>query len=642
MDSQSLAPTIHDVILSRLEWLSQPASAVLAAAAVIGRNCSYIRLYQVAGTDEQNSLDALDELLSARLLTEARNEARPYIISHDRIREAVYSQISEARKQVFHRRALTALAEAKAPSAELANHALAAREWESAFQYHLSAGDEAMRLYEVGTAAKHYEISRTLMNENKSTVDTETCQQLYTQLGKAYELEFHHHEALTIYEEMQTQASARDSREMELASLVARCVILPPHYDTQNVDLARELAHQALPLAQALGDVAAQQQIELSVARAYKFGDRQIEPAIAHFRAAEELAHQAGLREPLALVKLELGVAFMFLGQLEQAESTLTESMEIFRELDQHPRVLSCLHNLAIIQMSTGNLDTAQSLLDEAYRANEALGSPTSVYALATTHNAIHILRGEYDRAFAALLPALKLDEDQILSGLWVEIFQQLAWCYYDLGAYDESLDCCQKAINHQSSINSTGRSPAFAVLALLQIRRGNFKEAGEAVMKGWENFDLGWQTYSGWWETISILEAEAELALAQGELDHAADCVCKLLGKYDELKLCHFKPGILYLRAKIELAAGNKDAAYQTLTDALALSDEMGAHREVWEMCAALEKLEAERGNGSIASQLKERACNEVKLIAEHAGTPELRESFLSQADVRLVVGAG
>jgi len=638
IDSRSLATTINDVVLSRLEWLSQSASSLLCAAAVIGRNCSFRLLSRVSGADEQNSLDALDELLSARLIVETRNETRPYIISHDRIREVVYAQLSEARREVFHRRALTALTEEKVPSAELAHHALSAKEWQFAFQHSLSAGDEAMYLYQVATAAGHYESARSLLVESKADVDMGNCQHLYLQLGKAYELEFHHRDALTVYEEMQKHASAHDSREMELASLVARCVILPSHYDTQNVDLARELAQLALPLAQALGNVAAQQQIELSLARAYKFGDRQIEPAITHFRAAEELAHQAGLREPLAMVKLELGVAFMFLGQNEQAESTLTEAMEIFRELNQSPRVLSCLHNLAIIQMANGNLDAASSLLDKAYLANKALGSPTSVYALATTHNAIHILRGEYDRAFETLLPALKLDEDQILSGLWVEIFQQLAWCYYDLGAYDESLDCCQKAIHHQSSINSTGRSPAFAVLALLQIQRGNLKEAGEAVMNGWENFDLGWQTYSGWWETISILEAEAELALAQGELDRAADCVEQLLGKYDNMKLRHLKPGILYLRAKIELAAGNKDAAYQTVTDALASSDEMGAHREVWEMCAMLEQLEVKRGNGPSTSQLKERACTEIKLIAEHGSTPELRTIFLSRADVRLI----
>jgi len=640
MDPQSVAPTIHDVILSRLEWLSRSASALLSSAAVIGRECTFLRLCQVAGIDEQNGLDALDELLSARLLSEIRNNIKPYIIYHDRIREVVYAQLSDARRNVFHRRALTALARAKAPSAELARHALSAKEWEPAFQHSLDAGDEAMRLFEVATAVKHYETSRTLLNDSKVDVDTETCRHLYIQLGKAYELEFHHREALNIYEEMQVQASARDSREMELAALVARCVLLPVHYETQDVDLARELAGQALPLAQSLGNLVAQQQIELSLARTYKFGEQQIEPAITHFHAAEELADKAGLREQLAWVKVELGVAFMYLGQLEQAEMILTEAMEIFRELGQYPRVLSCLHNLAIIQMETGNFDAALALFDEAYRANDSQGSPTSIYALATTHNVIHILRGEYDQAFDALLPALELDESQILSGLWTDIYQQLAWCCYDLGAYDLAYEHCQKAINHHHNINATGRAPAYAILALLQIRRGNLREAWEAVKKGWENFDMEWQTYAGWWETISILEAEAELALAQGKLDQAARCIDRLLEKYDELKLRHFIPGILHLQARVTLAAGNKEEAYQTLTEALASSDEIGAHRDVWSMCWLLSELESMCGMGAFSTQLRERACDEVKYIAEHAGTPDLQEIFLSCPDVRLILG--
>jgi tetratricopeptide (TPR) repeat protein len=270
---------------------------------------------------------------------------------------------------------------------------------------------------------------------------------------------------------------------------------------------------------------------------------------------------------------------------------------------------------------------------------NEALGSPTGIYALATTHDVIHILRGEYDQAFEALLPALEMDETQIVSGLWIDIFQQLAWCYYDLGAYDEGLDHCQKAINHHSHINSTGRAPAFAVLALLQIRRGDLREADAAVKKGWENFDIQWQTYPGWWETISILSAEAELALARGELARAARCVEQLLGKYDGMKLRHLKPGVLYLWARVALAEGNKKEAYQALSDALTLSDEMGAHREVWAMCAALGKLEAERGNESASARLRGRACIEVTFIADHASTPGLRETFLSRPDVQLIL---
>jgi DNA-binding SARP family transcriptional activator/tetratricopeptide (TPR) repeat protein len=640
MDSRLLATSIHEVILSRFEWLSQAALAVLSAAAVIGRNCSFSLLCKVSGTDEQNSLDALDDLLSTRLIVEVRNATHPYNISHDHIREVVYAWISEARREIYHRRALTALAKSKAPAAELAHHALSAKEWGLAFKHSLTAGDEAMRLYEVITAAGHYETARSLLIESKADPNTVTCQHLYLQLGKAYELEFHHRQALTIYDEMQTQALARGSREMELASLVARCVLLPVHYDTQDIEMARELAGRALPLAQALDDVTAQQQIELSLARTYKFGERQIEPAIAHFRAAEELASKAGLREQLAWVKLELGVASTSLGQIEQAETILTEAMRIFRELDQHPQVLSCLHNLAIIQMQSGEFDTALALLNEAYRENEALGSLTSVYALATTRNVVHILRSEYDRVFDALLPALKLDESRILPGLWIDIFQQLAWCYYDLGDYNTGIDHIQKTISYHSHASQTGYAPAFAMLALAEIRRGNIREAQAAVKIGWENFDLQWQTYAGWSETHSILEAEAELALANGDLDCANHRVEQLLGKFQELKMYHFKPGILFLRARVELAAGDREKAHQNLCDALGLSDEMGSHREVWKMCGVLSQLEAERGNESIAVLLRERARHEALRTAEHAGTPELRDIFLSCPDVQLIAG--
>jgi len=640
IDPRSLAPKIHDVILSRLEWLSQSALALLSAAAVIGRNCSFGLLGSVSGTDEQNGLDALDELLFARLISESHNKAQPYIISHDRIREVVYARISEARREVFHRRALTALTESKAPSAELAHHALSAKEWGGAFQHSLNAGDEAMRLYEVTTAAGHYESAHSLLSESKVEVDTINCQHLYIQLGKAYETEFHHRQALTIYEEMQEQASARDSREMELASLVALCKLLPLPYDSQDLEKAAALAMQAYPLAQTLEDPKAQAQIELSLARTHKFGDRQIESTIQHLRAAEGWARKAGVCDELGVVLLDLGVALLFLGQLAQAESTLTESMEIFRELNQSPRVLSCLHNLAIIQLEMGKFDSVLTLMEEAYQANKALGSPTFIYSLAITHNVVHILRGQYGQALEALYPSLEMDESQIVSGIRIDIFQQLAWCYFDLGAYDAGLDYCQRAVSHHDQTSQTGCSPAYTMLALLQIRRGNLTEADAAVKKGWENFDLQWQTYAGWPETLSILEAEAELALAQGELDRAQNCVQQLLGKYEELRLCHFKPGVLFLRARVELAAGNKKDAYETLCDALALSDEMGIHREIWEMCWALCLLETEWGNESVAVQLRERAYHEALRIVEHAGTPELREVFLSRPDVQIIMG--
>ncbi len=639
MGPQSLAPAIRDVVLSRLEWLSQSASTMLSAAAVIGRNCSFRLLSQVAGTDELDSLNALDELLSARMIVEIRNEARPYTVSHDRIREVVYSQLSTARQQIFHRRTLTALTVQNVPPAELAHHALCAQEWQFAFQHSVSAGDEAMRLFAVAGAAQHYENARALLNENNADVDNAACQHLYMRLGKAYELEYQYHKALNIYEEMQTLAAVRDSREMELASLVARCLILPLPHKTQDVEKARVLADEALPLAQALEDLGSQARIEYSLARTHKYGDEQIEPAILHFNSSAELARRAGLREQLALATMDLGVSYSLLGRLEPAKLALLEAVRIFRELNHHPNLRTSLQCLAGIHMGAGEFDIALAYLEEAYHSDKVIGVPGTTFNLAATRNVIYMLQGEYDRVMDVLRPALEMDETQITAWLQAAIRLQFAWCYYDLGAYEKGLLQCRNAIKNYGPINPIGHSPAFTFLALLHIRRGELKESEEAVAKGWENLDLQSNTYLDWWEIPFILSAEAELALAQGDLTRAMRCIDQLLAKYDELNLRHFKPGVLYLQARVESAAGQKEEARRTLSNALALSDEIGAHREVWEMCAALGMLEDERGNESASACMQERACAEVMFIADHAGSPELREVFLSRADVQLIL---
>ena len=97
-----------------------------------------------------------------------------------------------------------------------------------------------------------------------------------------------------------------------------------------------------------------------------------------------------------------------------------------------------------------------------AFDASQLLGLPVKFLDLPS--KAAHIL---YDLQVVLshlvrndIISALEMDEDQIVHGLWIDIFQQLAWCYYDPGAYDEALNYCQKAISRHSHINSTGRAP--------------------------------------------------------------------------------------------------------------------------------------------------------------------------------------
>src|SRR5258705_7279078 len=186
----------------------------------------------------------------------------------------------------------------------------------------------------------------------------------------------------------------------------------------------------------------------------HKFGDEQIEPAILHFSSSAELARRAGLREQLALATTDLGVSYSLLGRLEPAKLALLEAVGIFRELNHHPLLLTSLQCLAGIHMGAGEFNTALTYLEQAYQSYKVTGVPGITFNLAATRNVIYILQGEYDRVMDVLGPALEMDETQITAWLQAAIRLQFAWCYYDLGAYEEGLLQCRNAINNYGHIN--------------------------------------------------------------------------------------------------------------------------------------------------------------------------------------------
>src|SRR5689334_5246016 len=85
-------------------------------------------------------------------------------------REVAYTEVSETRRRLFHRRALTSLEQTAAPAARLAYHALASGLPEAALRHSLAAGDEAMRLSAVRAAVSHYEQARALYVEQEHTL----------------------------------------------------------------------------------------------------------------------------------------------------------------------------------------------------------------------------------------------------------------------------------------------------------------------------------------------------------------------------------------------------------------------------------------------------------------------------------------
>src|SRR3989441_1934496 len=174
-------PSVREVICARLDRLPPNAFALLVAGAVLGQAITFEQLSQVADLAEHDGLSALDAVLHSHLLHESEREGGGrgrvtdgrYVFAHAKIRAVVYAEASEARRSIFHRRAVKVLQAAAAPAAVLAYHALAAGLAEPAFRWSLAAGDEAMRVVAVRDAITFYEQARHLLTEPVQSLSLE-------------------------------------------------------------------------------------------------------------------------------------------------------------------------------------------------------------------------------------------------------------------------------------------------------------------------------------------------------------------------------------------------------------------------------------------------------------------------------------
>jgi predicted ATPase len=194
--------TVYAVIRSRLNRLSPKAFSLLAVGAVLEHQITFERLCIISNMTEDLALPALDELISGRLLVEPSQPSviSTYTFTNDMLRDVVYTEAGDARRRLYHRRALEVLEAAKASSAVLAHHAQAAGLAQATFRHSIAAGQEALRISAVSEAIVHFELARQVVQDGLlSEMPTDTdLQNLYTQLGWAYELSDQKEKALAI------------------------------------------------------------------------------------------------------------------------------------------------------------------------------------------------------------------------------------------------------------------------------------------------------------------------------------------------------------------------------------------------------------------------------------------------------------
>jgi DNA-binding CsgD family transcriptional regulator len=151
---------LADLLLSRVERLSEPARVVLRAAAVTGRRADDELVRLASGLVGAEYDKAVREAVAHQLLVPYGE--RGYAFRHALLREAVYGDLMPGERTRLHSRLAdllsdeTRLAE-PGTAAELARHCLASHDVQGAFSASVRAGMEAERLAAPAEAHRHFD-----------------------------------------------------------------------------------------------------------------------------------------------------------------------------------------------------------------------------------------------------------------------------------------------------------------------------------------------------------------------------------------------------------------------------------------------------------------------------------------------------
>jgi predicted ATPase len=393
-----LPPGVREVIRSRLDQLIPASLDLLVAGAVLGRTFTFERICRVAGLKEDEGLPALDEILKKRLLQEATRESGEqlvtfvgdYFFTHDKIRDVVYSEAGEARRRIFHRGALEELEAAAVPAAELAQHALAAGLLEPAFQLSLEAGENAMQVFAVRDAIEYYEQARRLLTERSRqkkalpALPVMALQQLYTQLGRAYEFTSESEAARNVYSAMLDLSRELGTPTMECAAL-NRLATLAVH-ESFDFDQAHALLQQALQVAESNNDITGMVETEWNLAQ-LKFYQFDVRSQIAHGERALQLARQLGQPELIARSLNVIALGKKETGSWIEGEACVEEAFTLYRQLGNRAMQADCLCLLASILLNTGRTQEGITAARAAYTMSleieNAWGQATGSFHLA-------------------------------------------------------------------------------------------------------------------------------------------------------------------------------------------------------------------------------------------------------------------
>jgi len=369
LSTLELPSSLHSLILSRMDQLSERQQVTMKVASVIGRLFPAAMVwgaYPQLGSYEEVKADlaVLGELDIAPLDTP--EPELTYLFKHIITQEVAYESLLHATRAMLHEQIGLVIERTQAGRLDqqvnlLAFHFERSQNQDKKRQYLLQAGEAAQASYANQAAIDYYQKVVPLLPQAERGA-------VLLKLGKVLEL-------------------------------------------TGEWNAAGDRYRDAHSLAGEIGDKLGQAWCETSIGELYR-KQGQYDQATTWLELAragfEALGDQAGIGQVLHYA----GMLADQQGDFEAARAKWQQSLAIRRELDDQPSIGGLLSNLGIVAARQGGLDSALGLLQESLNVRRAINDRWAVAVTLNNIGFLYLLQGQVDQARPPLEEALALQRE--------------------------------------------------------------------------------------------------------------------------------------------------------------------------------------------------------------------------------------
>ena len=425
-------PAVVAAIVAELDGLSGSARRFAEAAAVAGDPFELDLAVATAGVDDQDALDAIDEL-AARDLVRPGEVPRRFGFRHPLVRSAVYESTAAGVRLAAHERAATALADRGAPASSRAHHvAQSARHGDlEAVAVLREAGEGAaqrapasaaqwfeialgllpasapaservellMALAGAKAATGRFEDARAALLESIQLTPGDSEALRITLIGACAGVEQllgHHREA----HDRLTTALVRLPEATSVQTVELLLHVATGHFYRQDYPAMRTAAERALGIAEALGDapLIAASTAAVTAALAFVGGDPEVETrcdeaaALVDAMSDEELALRL---DSLA----NLSAAELYLDRFAEAGRHAERGLVVAQATGQTEISPFLIPVLGTVLQMLGGLDEAVRVLDGASEAARLSGNVQALAWNLLNHANASLYVGDLDTA---------------------------------------------------------------------------------------------------------------------------------------------------------------------------------------------------------------------------------------------------